>query len=50
MFVDDLINKGYSGMRDYNDFGSAANVTTPTIMFNPKKALSIGKSWIEENL
>ena len=50
MFVNDLINKGYSGMRDYNDFGSAANVTTPTIMFNPEKTLSIGKSWIEEHL
>lgn len=50
MFVDDLTNKGYAGMRDYNDFGSAANVTTPTIVFNPEQTLSIGKSWIEENL
>lgn len=49
-FVNDLINNGYSGMRDYNDFGSNANVTTPTIMFNPTETMAVGKSWLDEIL
>lgn len=37
-------------MRDYNDFGNNANVTTPTIMFNPTETIAVGKSWLDEIL
>lgn len=30
--------------RYWNDFGSNANVTTPTIMFNPTETMTVGKS------
>ena len=46
--VDRLVSDGYSGMRDYNDYGSAAAVTTPTVLFNPGTTLSQLRSWIEE--
>lgn len=46
--VDRLVSDGYSGMRDYNDYGSAAGVSTPTIIFNPSETMTKGKSWIEE--
>lgn len=47
-FVDDLLNKGYSGMRDYNDIGSSANVKTSTVLFDPDRNWKKVKSWIED--
>lgn len=46
--VDKLLNNGYSGIRDYNDYGSAAKVTTPTILFNPEQKLNRLKDWIDD--
>lgn len=46
--VDRLLSDGYSGMRDYNDYGSAANVSTPTVMFDPKISMRELESWIDD--
>lgn len=46
--VDRLLADGYSGLRDYNDYGSAAGVHTPTVVFDPGKTLSRTRSWIED--
>lgn len=43
--VEKLLNDGYSGIRDYNDYGSAAGVTTPTVVFDPGKTLNRITSW-----
>ena len=45
--VEKLLGDGYSGMRDYNDHGSAANVDTPTIFFDPEKKLRKKGSWLD---
>lgn len=45
--VEKLLNDGYSGMRDYNDYGSGAGVTTPTIVFDPSERLKVLDSWID---
>lgn len=46
--VDKLLSDGYSGMRDYNDYGSAANVNTPTVFFDPNERLRKLNSWLDE--
>ena len=46
--VDKLLTDGYSGIRDYNDYGSAANVNTPTVFFNPNERLRKLNSWLDE--
>lgn len=46
--VDQLLSDGYSGMRDYNDYGSAAPVTTPTIFFDPNMKLSQLNVWLDD--
>ena len=46
--VDKLLTDGYSGIRDYNDYGSAANVNTPTVLFNPNERLRKLNSWLDE--
>lgn len=46
--VDKLLSDGYSGMRDYVDYGSAANVRTPTVMFNPSTTMRELMSWIDD--
>ena len=46
--VDRLLSDGYSGMRDYNDYGSSANVNTPTIFFNPNERLRKSNSWLDD--
>ena len=46
--VDKLLSDGYSGMRDYNDYGSAAPVTTPTIIFDPERKLNQTRVWIDD--
>lgn len=46
--VENLLSDGYSGIRDYNDYGSAANVNTPTVIFDPNTTLKKLKSWIED--
>ena len=46
--VDKLLSDGYSGIRDYNDYGSAAGVNTPTILFDPDKKLKKAISWIDD--
>ena len=46
--VDKLLTDGYSGIRDYNDYGSAANVSTPTVLFNPNERLRKINSWLDE--
>lgn len=46
--VDKLFGDGYSGMRDYTDYGSAANVDTPTVIFNPLIKLSELNSWLDD--
>jgi len=48
--VNDLISKGYAGMRDYHDYGSVANVTTPTVVFDPSKNLKLEQNWVDEYL
>lgn len=48
MFVSDLLNKGYGGIRDYNDYGSNADVLTPTVLFEPDKRLKLNRSWIDD--
>ena len=46
--VDRLLSDGYSGIRDYNDYGSAANVNTPTVLFNPNERLRKLNSWLDD--
>ena len=46
--VDKLLSDGYSGMRDYNDYGSSAKVSTPTVMFNPGQKLNKILDWIDD--
>lgn len=47
--VDDLLRGGYSGIRDYNDHGSAgANVDTPTVFFDPNQKLKRVSSWLDD--
>lgn len=46
--VDKLLTDGYSGIRDYNDYGSTANVSTPTVIFDPEKKLRQLRYWIDE--
>lgn len=46
--VEDLLNDGYSGIRDYNDYGSNANVNTPTVIFDPRNKLTPLQSWLED--
>lgn len=46
--VDRLLSDGYSGMRDYNDYGSSANVNTPTVFFNPNERLRKLNSWLDD--
>ena len=46
--VDRLLSDGYSGIRDYNDYGSAANVNTPTVLFNPNEKLRKLNSWLDD--
>ncbi len=46
--VDKLLSEGYSGIRDYNDYGSAAGVTTPTVIFDPNKTLNQLDYWLDE--
>ena len=46
--VEKMLSDGYLGIRDYNDYGSAANVNTPTVIFDPNTALKKLKSWIED--
>ena len=48
--IDSLSNDGYSGIRDYNDYGSAAKVTTPTVIFNPAETLQKSREWVDEIL
>lgn len=47
--VDNLLSNGYSGMRDYNDYGSNANVNTPTVMFSPIETLIKRNSWLDDD-
>ena len=47
--VDKLLTDGYSGIRDYNDYGSSANVNTPTILFDPEKKLRKISSWLDDD-
>lgn len=46
--VDRLLSDGYSGIRDYNDYGSAAGVTTPTVIFSPDEKLTRLRDWIDD--
>lgn len=46
--VDRLLSDGYSGIRDYNDYGSAADVNTPTVIFDPDEKLNRHRYWIDE--
>lgn len=43
-----LVNDGYSGIRDYNDYGSAANVNTPTVVFDPEQRLTRVRDWLDD--
>ena len=47
--VDKLLSEGYSGIRDYNDYGSNANVETPTVLFDPNVTLRQLNSWIDDD-
>lgn len=47
--VANLLSSGYSGMRDYTDYGSAgAPVTTPTVVFDPGTTLRKLKEWLDD--
>lgn len=47
--VANLLSSGYSGMRDYTDYGSpGASVTTPTVVFDPGTTLRKLKQWLDD--
>lgn len=46
--VQQLTDAGYGGMRDYHDYGSAAGVNTPTVIFNPEDRLRRRRERIDD--
>lgn len=47
-YDEDSADEGYGGMRDYHDYGSAAGVNTPTVIFNPEDRLRRRRERIDD--